>query len=402
MVLQHAPRLAVLPVVAGPLLAAAAACAASPSVRLVEDAAGRPAAVEVHGLTAAQLAPLRTLPPDDPRWPAVLAVFVAGEESGRATGRGVPPILGRCTVERDVLRFTPQFAFRPGLTYRVELRAPGADQGAPLIVHLQTAPPPPSPPTRIVAIYPSASVLPENHLRFYLHFSGPMSAGQAYRHVQLLTEEGQVVSRAFLEIGEELWDGQFTRLTLLFDPGRVKHGLKPREEFGPVLIAGRRYILRVDSRWQDASGRPLAAGFEKHFAAGPAVEAAVDVRRWQITPPPAGSRLPLIVHFDRPLDRALLFRMVTVEGPHGRPVEGQVEVLEGEQTWTLQPAVPWQEGAYALVVDTALEDSAGNNLQRPFEVDVFREVDARPGPEYVRLPWTPAPQAAEEQAPSGR
>jgi len=40
------------------------------------------------------------------------------------------------------------------------------------------------------------------------------------------------------------------------------------------------------------------------------------------------------------------------------------------------------------VIDTALEDSAGNNVARPFEIDVFDRVDQNPGPEFVRLPFT--------------
>lgn len=385
-VLRMAAALAALAGMAA--CSAASSAADEPQIRWVDDAAGRPVAVEVAGLAATQLEALRKLLPEDPQWPAVLAVFVDVDEAAAE----VPPILGRYAVEQDRVRFTPQFGFRPGMTYRVRFHPPGAE--APRVVRLKTAPPPPSPRTRVVAIYPSAAVLPENHLRFYVHFSAPMSAGQAYSHVQLLTEDGKVVSRAFLEIGEELWDGQFMRLTLLFDPGRVKQGLKPREEFGPVLVAGKRYILRVDRHWQDAAGQPLEADFEKRFTAGPAVETAVDYRSWKIDPPPAGSRQKLVVRLDRPLDRALLLRMITVESPHGELVEGEVTLADEERTWMFEPAKAWQAGTHALVVDTALEDSAGNNLQRPFEVDVFRQVDARPGPELIRLPWSVGPPAA--------
>ena len=70
-----------------------------------------------------------------------------------------------------------------------------------------------------------------------------MAAGDAYEHVKLLKANGEVVTRAFLEIGEELWDGSGQRITLLFDPGRVKKGLSPRLQFGPVLEAGQTYRL---------------------------------------------------------------------------------------------------------------------------------------------------------------
>ena len=45
----------------------------------------------------------------------------------------------------------------------------------------------------------------------------------------------------FLELDEELWSPDGTRFTLVFDPGRIKRGLKPREEAGPILEAGKSY-----------------------------------------------------------------------------------------------------------------------------------------------------------------
>ncbi len=73
-------------------------------------------------------------------------------------------------------------------------------------------------------IYPTSSELPENLLKFYIHFSQPMSRGQAYRHIKLLKADGKAVDGAYLEIGEELWDASSTRFTLLLEPGRIKRG----------------------------------------------------------------------------------------------------------------------------------------------------------------------------------
>src|SRR5206468_10702471 len=95
----------------------------------------------------------------------------------------------------------------------------------------------------------------------YLHFSAPMSRGEVYRRVRLLGEGDRPVDRPFLEIGEELWDPDGTRLTLLFDPGRIKRGLVPRKEEGPILEEGRAYTLVVDPAWPDAQGRPLRQGY---------------------------------------------------------------------------------------------------------------------------------------------
>src|SRR5207237_1104835 len=94
------------------------------------------------------------------------------------------------------------------------------------------------PPTVVQQVYPSGDPLPENHLRFYVHFSAAMRQGEAYGHVHVLDASGKALDHPFLELDEELWDPQGKRLTLLFHPGRIKKGLKPREELGPILEAG--------------------------------------------------------------------------------------------------------------------------------------------------------------------
>ena len=45
-----------------------------------------------------------------------------------------------------------------------------------------------------------------------------------------------------------------TRFTLLFDPGRIKRGLKPAQRrVGPVLEEGKSYTLVIDRGWTDAA-----------------------------------------------------------------------------------------------------------------------------------------------------
>ena len=49
-------------------------------------------------------------------------------------------------------------------------------------------------PTTVVAqVYPTANHLPENLLKFYLHFSAPMSQGDCYRHIKLLDAKGKAI-----------------------------------------------------------------------------------------------------------------------------------------------------------------------------------------------------------------
>ena len=42
------------------------------------------------------------------------------------------------------------------------------------------------PETIVSQVYPTANSLPENLLKFYLHFSAPMSQGKVYSYIHLL------------------------------------------------------------------------------------------------------------------------------------------------------------------------------------------------------------------------
>ena len=299
---------------------------------------------------------------------AELQVFVAGPGSP-------PPLLGATRREGEALVFQPRYPLAPGMRFRVVYRdAPGAAAQETL---LETAAAAPRPAAAVEAIFPTADRLPENQLKLYLQFSQPMSRGQAWRRLRLLDASGRPVEHPFLEIEPELWDPEGRRLTVLFDPGRVKRGLRPHLEEGSPLRAGREYALEVDAGWPDASGRPLAAPAGKRFSVGPPDHAPPSLETWEVEAPPAGTRDPLRVRFPEPLDRALLQSALGVDDPTGRPLPGRIEVGEQETLWRFFPARPWSAGAYSLRAATLLEDLAGNSLERPFEVDVFERVEER-------------------------
>jgi hypothetical protein len=363
--------------------------AAESPLRVIKDANDRPVAIEASGwtkdwLTAFAKSESYMVEYMRPR----LGIHVV-DEKGETSPQ---PISGNYKLMNGAVRFTPQFSLRPGMTYKAVFSAPVASplQSVPQIytINIVILAPPPAPPTRVTAIYPSSSTLPENQLRFYIHFSAPMATGDAYSHVKLVKANGQVVDRAFLEVSGELWDGSGQRLTVLCDPGRVKKGLQPREELGPVLEAGQIYRLVVDKNLRDANGQPLASEFEKKFVAGPTVETAVDIKAWKITAPHAGSREPLVLRFPRPLDRALLLRMLTVTDANKKQIDGDITLGEEERRWEFRPDQPWPSGQFAIVADTALEDPTGNNLARAFEIDVFDRVDDKSGPDFVRISFT--------------
>jgi hypothetical protein len=363
--------------------------------------------VEVWGVDRKTLATLRTLELSRERWMVLLAVRVIADPPDRTAD--LPPLLGTYQIDDEVIRFLPRFPLEPGLRYRAnldlirldKLTTAGVDAARAGTAELTAdySPPrrAPRPPAHVTHVYPSRSVLPENLLRFYIHFSAPMSRGEAYHRIRLLDAMGKPVNAPFLELDEELWSRDGTRFTLLLDPGRVKRGLRPREEAGPILEAGRSYQLVIDGGWPDAEGNPLAAPFRKPFRTAPADETSPDPKTWEIRPPAAGSYEPLEVRFPEPLDRAMLDRLVVVQDAGGNTLPGQISVTGEETRWQFKPADPWRSGQYRLVIGTELEDPSGNSVARPFEVDAVGPITRRVATETVARPFRIGPRVTDRK-----
>jgi hypothetical protein len=154
---------------------------------------------------------------------------------------------------------------------------------------------------------------------------------------------------------------------------------------GPALEAGKSYALVIDREWKDGAGNPLRENFEKVFKVGPPDREPPDPARWKIRPPKPGTRDALAVIFPEPLDYALARRLIRVAGEDGEPVEGQVRLEDDERSWSFAPGAAWRRGAYQLVIQTTLEDLAGNNIGKPFEVDLFEGVGRRLTTSTVKL-----------------
>ena len=358
---------------------------AEPSI-LLDRAAGRTVfkVVGWEGVGESE-ARAETFQADD--WRRLFVVFVDNDSPQTEA----PPLLGSYRIENGALIFEPRYPLQPGVEYRAfftpENHIPGAE-GAGGLVKIPKRNTTPS--TTVVKIYPSADRLPENQLKFYIHFSAAMSRGEAYRRVKLLDGDGRALELPFLEIGEELWDAAGRRLTLLFDPGRVKRELLPNRKAGAPLEEGKSYTLAVDPGWPDAEEIPLKAGFEKSFQVGAPDHEPPDTGLWRLRPPAGGTREPFLVEFPEPFDHALLERVLTVATTTGKPIEGSVKVGAREKSWAFQPAGAWKEGDYLLIVETILEDLAGNMIGRPFEVDSFERVERSVMRETVQLRFSVA------------
>lgn len=323
------------------------------SVHLVPDA-DQQLVIEVRGVDAARVSVEKAS--------AEFQVFVDGVAFA-------PAMAGKLTFGNGWVRFRPRYALQPGVAYRVQWEG--------VAKAVLTVPRREVPPTAFVEhVYPSASELPANLLKFYIHFSEPMSRAEAWKRLHLVNDKGVEVPLPFLEIDEELWDREGKRLTVLFDPGRIKRGLVPHNEVGPAMVAGRSYELVVDRDWQDAKGAPMRQEYRKRFRVVEDDRTPLTLSHWQLTIPPSGSKEPLRVAFPEPVDRALMERMIWVESEAGARVEGQVSAGAEERSWSFTPADSWS-GSYRLMVAATIEDLAGNRLDRRFDVDTFEKVEMR-------------------------
>ena len=302
----------------------------------------------------------------DAGWDSVFAVYAGKSQD-------VPAMAGAYAMESGVLVFRPRFPLASGVQYRAVYR--GAEpvetlfDGPKLVA---------APATRLDHVYPSADSLPENQLKFYLSFSAPMQRGGVWKYIHLLGENGEAVELPFLEIDQELWDRDNRRLTVLFDPGRIKRGVTPQQEMGPALVEGKRYSLVIDRELRDARGIPLAETFRKDFRVAPPIREGIDLKKWKLSPSTSG----LTIDFDRPLDFALMQHVFEIKG-----VSGTATVEREETRLRITPSQPLKPGAYELVIDMTLEDLAGNRVGRPFDVDIFERVTERITKDTTTLPF---------------
>jgi hypothetical protein len=300
---------------------------------------------------------------------SIFRVTVAQEPC--AESNDLPGLSGRYLLLEDEIQFVPTFPFERDVKYRatfdpslletLQLEEPATlefaiaseDEGVE--------------PTVVTQVFPTCNVLPENLLRFYLHFSSSMERGRALEQIALLDSDGEPVEDALYRPPVELWDRNMRRLTVLLDPGRLKRWVGPNLALGPPLKAGQQYILEIGSGMIDQYGRPLREPYYKHFLAGYPVREPIAVKEWQLHRPAAGSRQPVALTFSRPLDRALAFETIRIESEDGSVIEGQADVDRCETRWSLTPVSPWTAGVYRVRVDSRLEDICGNTPTGAFE-----------------------------------
>lgn len=358
--------------------------------------------LRVGGWTAAEVRELNRLLPAE--FGRRLAVLPSALVDAGARPAAMQPLTGRFVLDGDAICFIPRFPFVDGIGYALLIYPDAAKgSGEPQVQTIERPERAGAPTTDVAAIYPTASALPVNQLKFYVHFSGPMSEGHAARAVHIHREDNdEPLTDVFLAMQPELWDRGRRRLTLLLDPGRIKRGLVPNAEAGYPLVEGVPIVLRIDAAFRDAVGRPLRKGAERRYAIGPPVRARLDPTDWQYRRPRAGSLEPFTVRFDRPLDHALLGHCLRLHDVNGEPVAGERVIGEGERSWRFEPLSPWESGRYSLVIEPRLEDLAGNSLTRVFDRDLQRTEDTPSEARPMEIGFTCDTPGSREAPPGAR
>ena len=259
-------------------------------------------------------------------WQNVYVMDASAPEQSHAANQG------HYTLQAKAIRFTPLYPFTAGQPYRVEWRDLDAPNTPLHVVVFRLTDNDRAAPPQVVGIAPTAPTLPANTLRFYITFSRSLR-GVFDRHmVRLADEPDHDITNAFMEFGQEL-SCRRTRLTLLFDPGRIKRGVTANRTAGSPLVPGHRYTLAVSL----PNGPKFAATFR---VSGP-LHTLLDPNPWHLAPPKAGTRAPLVVRFDRTMDEVLLRHAIAVYSVDGKQIAGTAASANGARNGCSRP---WRPG----------------------------------------------------------
>lgn len=285
------------------------------------------------------------------------------------------PIAGRYSSENGRIEFSPLFGYVEGQSYVVRYREKSlADTSSYQLTEFTIGPEMADMKPEVVAIYPSGDVIPENTLRFYIHFSTPMQPHVAFDHIKLVDVDGKVDDAAFMKFKQELWNEDRTRLTVLMDPGRIKRGVSTNVELGPALEAGKQYQFIVDGGWSAANGAVPLETYSKSISVDKGLRELPDSKNWEITSPAIGSIEGVQIKFDRSFDAEQLKTAIRIVDDAGRKISGKVIIDNDETIWRFKPDFAWSDQQIEIVVDAKLEDVAGNNFRDLLDHGVGTEI----------------------------
>lgn len=299
-----------------------------------------------------------------------IRVFV-GEESQTS-------VIGVVVSVKDKHQFTPVIPFTRGQTYTLRKldTVVLATFAIPERVKGESA--------ALLAIHPKVDTVPENLLKMYFEFDQPMQeVGNALDFITVTNETDGLTTAPFLKLESELWNKERTLLTLWLDPGRIKTDLIPNKERGLPLTAGKKYSIHIDNNWKSSRGMPLKQQYTKTFYVGPRDNLKPNVDEWQLRIRGNGDNKVLHIDFGEPMDAFLAKETMRVQDSKGAEVRGDFQLENNASVLVFVPTKQWSSGNYELLIQSRLEDLAGNNLNRLFDTDLGKTPEQQ-APRHAR------------------
>jgi len=282
-----------------------------------------------------------------------IKITIAGKKS---------PILGKLVSEGNMYSFYPVVPFTYNLEYQVILDEE-VIQGFTIPVPDNLEHP------NVQNIYPTSETIPANLLKIHIRFSQPMQEGKSDDFIFMINEKGDTVQNVFLDLQPELWNVDRTSLTMWLDPGRIKRDLQPNLKMGPPLIAGSDYQLVISKSWRNHHGLELARDVIRTYRVVQEDRIKPNIDNWEYSYPAVDSRDGLIIDFGESIDYELAIDAIQIYSGD-QHVDGNIILNKGESQWIFSPDKLWTTGKYEIVIQSRLEDLAGNNLNHPFDRDL--------------------------------
>lgn len=266
-------------------------------------------------------------------------------------------IVGSFIVQTNSMIFIPKFPFLQGKTYIIKTNDYQKEFFIPKSVKSKPV---------VTEIYPTKNTIPENILRMYIQFSHPMKTTGNLKNIKLYDSKGVEVKRAIFNNVYELWNESQTQLTIIFDPSRVKTGLKINKNMGRALEAGESYKIVV-SNLEDIYGQRLKNSYTKHFYVTEEDTQSPNHEKWSLKSPKANTTESLNIDFKESIDIMSLQNRLFVFTSNDDRIDGKIKFNNNEKSWKFIPNQKWKKGDYTLKINSRLSDPSGNNLNGLFD-----------------------------------
>lgn len=289
-------------------------------------------------------------------------------------------ILGRFEKSPKSFSFFPVLPFTPGLDYQIKVSGKVAYEFS--VPYQKNAKG-----TAVTNIFPSATLIPANLLKIHIYFSRSMSEGHSKDYIHVIDDKGDTLNNVFLDLQPELWNEDRSGLTLWLDPGRIKRDLQPNLKLGPLLKINSNYRIVVSKLWKDKFGTKLTDNFTKSYTVVHEDREKPALELWDLSYPVAKTRGALILDFQESIDYELASNAIQIFKDE-QVFHGNVTLNSNESQWRFKPTEPWLPGKYKLIIETRLEDLAGNNLNRLFDRDLERDAGDISESKYAEMSFS--------------